>query len=62
MSWSHRRRATVAALALASASIASSMSCLAAWIPGFKDLPPRQEPGSFNLSSAMEKLTANQGD
>jgi hypothetical protein len=23
----------------------------------FKDFPPRQKPGSFNLSHVMEKLT-----
>ncbi len=28
----------------------------ARWIQSFKDFPPRQEPGSFNLSHVMEKL------
>ena len=29
----------------------------AQWIQSFKDYPPRQKPGSFNLSHVMEKLT-----
>ncbi len=28
----------------------------ARWIQSFKDFPPRQKPGSFNLSHVMEKL------
>ena len=27
------------------------------WMQSFKDFPPRQKPGSFNLSHVMEKLT-----
>ena len=29
------------------------------WLQSFKDFPPRQKPGSFNLTEAMDKLTAN---
>ena len=32
------------------------------WLESFKDFPPRQKPGSFNLGDAMEKLTASGGD
>jgi arylsulfatase len=27
------------------------------WLSSFKDFPPRQKPGSFNLSDAMDKLS-----
>jgi len=30
---------------------------VARWIQSFKDFPPRQKPGSFNLSQVMEKLS-----
>ena len=30
---------------------------VARWIQSFKDFPPRQKPGSFNLSHVMAKLT-----
>ena len=29
------------------------------WLQSFKEFPPRQKPGSFNLSEVMDKLTAN---
>ena len=28
------------------------------WLQSFKDFPPRQKPGTFNLSQVMEKLTS----
>ena len=31
------------------------------WLQSFKEFPPRQKPGSFNLGDAMEKLTKNVG-
>ena len=31
------------------------------WLETFKDYPPRQKPGSFNLSEVMDKLTRNSG-
>ena len=33
---------------------------VARWIQSFKDFPPRQKPGTFNLSQVMEKLTKTQ--
>ena len=33
---------------------------VAQWLQSFKDFPPRQKPGSFNLSHVMAKLTAPQ--
>ena len=47
------------------ASIASTcwgprQGYVARWIQSFKDFPPRQKPGSFNLSQVMEKLTKPQ--
>jgi arylsulfatase len=31
------------------------------YLQSFKDFPPRQKPGSFNLSEVMDKLTASGG-
>jgi arylsulfatase len=31
------------------------------WLQSFKEFPPRQKPGSFNLDRAMEAITANAG-
>jgi hypothetical protein len=31
------------------------------WLESFREFPPRQKPGSFNLGDALEKLTANTG-
>jgi arylsulfatase len=28
------------------------------YLQSFKDFPPRQKPGSFNLSNAMDKITS----
>ena len=32
------------------------------WIQSFKEFPPRQKPGSFNLSNVMESITKAAGD
>ena len=32
------------------------------WIQSFKGFPPRQKPGSFNLSKVMESITKAAGD
>jgi len=32
------------------------------WLQSFREFPPRQKPGSFNLDHVMEKLTANAGN
>jgi arylsulfatase len=31
---------------------------VANWLQSFKDFPPRQKPGSFNLDRVMEAVTA----
>jgi arylsulfatase len=31
------------------------------WLQSFREFPPRQEPGSFNLDKAMEAVTSNPG-
>jgi len=31
------------------------------WLESFKEFPPRQKPGSFNLGDALEKLTGQGG-
>ncbi len=38
--------------------LAPAMGYVGEWIQSFKDFPPRQKPGSFNLGQAMEKLSA----
>jgi arylsulfatase len=30
---------------------------VANWLQSFKDFPPRQKPGSFNLDRVMEAVT-----
>jgi len=37
--------------------IGPAMGYAAQWIQSFKDFPPRQKPGSFNLSQVVEKLS-----
>jgi arylsulfatase A-like enzyme len=32
------------------------------WIQSFRDFPPRQKPGSFNLDNVMESITRGAGD
>jgi arylsulfatase A-like enzyme len=32
------------------------------WLESFKEFPPRQKPGSFNLSNVMEKIQEAAGD
>jgi hypothetical protein len=31
------------------------------WLESFREFPPRQKPGSFNLSDAMDKLGESGG-
>jgi arylsulfatase len=38
--------------------LAPAQAYVASWLASFKDFPPRQKPGTFNLSSVMDKLTA----
>jgi arylsulfatase A-like enzyme len=39
-------------------AIAPASAYVAKWLESFKEFPPRQKPGSFNLDNVMEKLTA----
>jgi arylsulfatase len=41
--------------------LAPAQAYVAAWLQSFRDFPPRQKPGSFNLSNVMDQLaTAKQ--
>jgi arylsulfatase len=37
--------------------IAPATGYVAQWIQSFKDFPPRQKPGSFNLDRVMESMS-----
>ena len=39
-------------------AIAPAAAYVANWLQSFKDFPPRQKPGSFNLERVMEEMTA----
>lgn len=39
--------------------LAPAQSFVAQWMQSFKEFPPRQKPGSFSLSNAMDELTAS---
>ncbi|MBZ9935109.1 arylsulfatase [Mesorhizobium sp. BR1-1-16] len=39
-------------------AMAPAGAYVGAWLQSFKDFPPRQKPGSFNLSRVMEAVTA----
>jgi arylsulfatase len=41
--------------------LAPAQGYVAAWLQSFKDFPPRQKPGSFNLNSVMETLQRGTG-
>ena len=32
------------------------------WLQSFRDFPPRQKPGSFNLDNVMESISNAAGD
>jgi hypothetical protein len=38
-------------------AIAPASAYVANWLQSFRDFPPRQKPGSFNLDRVMETLT-----
>ena len=42
--------------------IAPAAAYVGQWLQSFKEFPPRQKPGSFNLDRAMEELTSNVGN
>jgi hypothetical protein len=39
-------------------ALAPASAYVGQWLQSFKEFPPRQKPGSFNLDNVMEKLTA----
>ncbi|MCX7304858.1 MAG: arylsulfatase [Hyphomicrobiales bacterium] len=41
--------------------IAPAGAYVGQWLQSFKEFPPRQKPGSFNLSRVMEAVTSNPG-
>jgi arylsulfatase A-like enzyme len=42
-------------------AIAPAAAYVGQWIQSFREFPPRQKPGSFNLDRAMQAITAPQG-
>jgi arylsulfatase len=42
--------------------IAPAGAYVGQWLQSFKEFPPRQKPGSFNLDRVMEALTSNAGN
>jgi arylsulfatase len=42
--------------------IAPAAAYVGQWLQSFREFPPRQKPGSFNLERAMEELTSNVGN
>jgi arylsulfatase len=40
--------------------IAPAGAYVAKWLQSFKEFPPRQKPGSFNLERVMEAVMATQ--
>ena len=42
--------------------IAPAGAIVGEWLQSFKDFPPRQKPGSFNLSNVMDAITKGAGD
>ncbi|MEQ1802677.1 MAG: arylsulfatase [Gammaproteobacteria bacterium] len=41
--------------------IAPAAGYVGQWLQSFRDFPPRQKPGSFNLDNVMEAVTSNAG-
>jgi arylsulfatase len=39
-------------------AIAPAGAYVAQWLQSFKEFPPRQKPGSFNLDHVMEAVTS----
>jgi arylsulfatase len=42
--------------------LAPAGAYVAQWLQSFRDFPPRQKPGSFNLDRVMETVTKGAGD
>jgi arylsulfatase len=43
-------------------AIAPAANYVGAWLQSFREYPPRQKPGSFNLERVMEAVTKGAGD
>jgi arylsulfatase len=43
-------------------AIAPAGAYVGQWLQSFRDFPPRQKPGSFNLDRVMESVTRGAGD
>jgi arylsulfatase len=41
--------------------LAPASAYVGQWLQSFREFPPRQKPGSFNLSQVMEKLSSPAG-
>jgi arylsulfatase len=42
-------------------AFAPASAFIGQWLQSFKEFPPRQKPGSFNLDQVMEQLTSSPG-
>jgi arylsulfatase len=42
-------------------AVAPAAAYVGQWLQSFKEFPPRQKPGSFNLDRVMETVTKSQG-
>jgi hypothetical protein len=42
-------------------AIAPAAAYVGGWLQSFKEFPPRQKPGSFNLNRVMEAVNASSG-
>jgi arylsulfatase len=42
-------------------AVAPAAAYVGNWLQSFKEFPPRQKPGSFNLDRVMEAVTASPG-
>jgi hypothetical protein len=43
-------------------AIAPAAAYVGQWLQSFREFPPRQKPGSFNLARVMEAVTKGAGD
>jgi arylsulfatase len=41
--------------------IAPAAAYVGTWLQSFREFPPRQKPGSFNLERVMEQVTSTAG-
>ena len=43
-------------------AIAPAAAYVGNWLQSFKEFPPRQKPGSFNLENVMNEINSNVGN